>query len=768
MMRALVASFAFSLCLLLAACGGDSDGGSGAPAASGSVSSNVVKGLIRNGVVTAWRWRDGQYVRVATARTSDTGDFALEIPAPVPGEVLRLDLGLSGDTSAARRTEMLCDVAQCGSGVRGDWVPLTTELGLTSWVSVGEAGELTVMPMTPVSTLLVRYAENLGGGHLTAAVLDAARLRVAALFRMTPEQLLTRPGNIINALWLDAATPEAVKLSLLSAAFAELASVQGVTIQEVIASYVEHFIANDGHLVQADATASLGDLYSGVNGVVAAAGAPAVQAWVNNWITEVSAALQSGKLNTTACAPDCAPFDSNDFLNALGTSSDSLGGDLRRVMTEKNVDTLEELLAGELSRYGWLLGPDSTALAQVALQVVAVGALSSIGFPASSTEQLSLVQEGDVLHVDGSINGLLVDLDITIPQLLNMIQAYTPGQSLNFLFGAKGTVQNGRFRASIDGTLAIDATGTDFLPLKQAITAVIMAQMSGDAAASETALASALKAVADIIRKGEATFTLNGAAGLAKLELQGDALVETSRLAVEGNAWLHVNMDGRNGSAIAANGKVEHGRLALPNGDHFEVDPARGHFLRFALGEDGTAEVNFAANVLGHAASASGNGRLAALGPMLNNLRDGISAQVETLDLDLNGILAQLVEDFGQLALTVTGHAVIPDFGHTYTLTIADGQLAISQPGSTETALQVGLGGTGLMAQAGGKWWLLGIDLRTPGYPALTLLDSSGGDWRWEFDFTGVLVVTALPVVPVISYTGTQPPPECYGTVVYC
>ena len=106
------------------------------------------------------------------------------------------------------------------------------------------------MPMTPVSTLRVRYAENLAGGHLTATALEAARLRVAALFRMTPEQLLTRPGNIVNTLWLDAASPEAVKLSLLSAAFAELASIHNVGLDEVIAGYAGYFIAQDGHLVQ--------------------------------------------------------------------------------------------------------------------------------------------------------------------------------------------------------------------------------------------------------------------------------------------------------------------------------------------------------------------------------------------------------------------------------------------------------------------------------------------------------------------------------------
>ncbi|HEX4869306.1 MAG TPA: hypothetical protein VFV15_01090, partial [Moraxellaceae bacterium] len=654
MLRALLSSFVLTLALLLAACGGGSGGDAASAPPSATASSNVVKGLIRNGVVTAWRWSEGAYVLVGSARTGENGDFSLAVQDPVPGEVLRLALDVSGDTRPGYRTEMLCDVAQCGSGVRGDWVPLTTGLGLTSWISVGGDGTLTVMPMTPVSTMLVRYAEDLGGGHLTAPTLEVARQRIAGLFKMTPEQLLVRPGNIANALWLDVASPEAIKVSLLSAAFAELSTASGYSIEQVLQHVATTFSQYDGHLMQDGETGSLGDVYRAMGAIIAAAGAPAVQSWVQDWITGVTAALQSDQLTTSACAPDCQPFDSNVFLEALGTGSDTLGGDLRRVMDEKGVETLEQLLAGELSRYGWLLSADSIALAQSAMQVVGASALSVLGMPLGAPAGLTLVREGDVLRFDGTINGLAIDLDVTLPPLLDTIQAYEPGATMAFVFGAQGTLQNERLRASINGTLAIDATGTDFAPLRDAIAAYVMASMGDDPNAVMLAQAGLLQAVGGILRAGQAEFTLDGSAGVARLELQGEALVETSRLAVAGKAGLQVDMDGLAGGGVKASGQVDHGSLELPNGDTFTVDPEQGHYLRFALAQHGTAELNIGVHILGHDATVSGSGTLAALGPLLSHLKDGIADQLQALTLDFTALATQFLTDARALALTVS------------------------------------------------------------------------------------------------------------------
>ncbi|HEX4869399.1 MAG TPA: hypothetical protein VFV15_01565, partial [Moraxellaceae bacterium] len=230
----------------------------------------------------------------------------------------------------------------------------------------------------------------------------------------------------------------------------------------------------------------------------------------------------------------------------------------------------------------------------------------------------------------------------------------------------------------------------------------------------------------------------------ARLELQGDALVETSRLAVAGKAGLKVDMDGLAGGGVKASGLVDHGSLELPNGDTFTVDPEQGHYLRFALAQDGTAELNIGVRVLGHDATVSGSGTLAALGPLLSHLKDGIADQLQALTLDFTALATQFLTDARALALTVSGQAVIPDFDHAYTLTLANGVLAISQPDSSEVALQVVFSSRGLVASAGGKWWMVSVDLSVPGMPALLLSDSSGGEWRRDFDFSGVTGVAAL------------------------
>lgn len=742
MLRAFLASFLFSLSLLLAACG-DSATSAAAPGnppvASATGGSNVVKGLIRNGVVSAWRWQEGAYTQVATARTGPDGSFVLAVSAPVPGEVLRLQLDVSADTSPGQRTEMLCDVALCGSFTRGQWVPLTSGLGLTSWASVGADGSLVLMPMTPLSTLLVSHAENVGGGHLTAAAVQVASARVAALVGLSPEQLLARPGNILDTAWLDVASPESVKVSVLAAAMAELSTLSGQSIDGVLSYLADRFNAHGGHLLQAGEQGSQSDLFQAVASL--AATNPDVQAHVQDWVAVVLAGLQSGQLSTSACAPDCGPFDSSVVITALGTGSDTLGGDLQRLMQEQGVTRIEDLVSAQLARFGWLAHPDTEALAGLVLNVAGTSAISSIGMGDFAPPGLTVTRSGNVLHLEGSSYGFAVNLDITVPALVPQIMAWSPGQPAVFVIGAKGYVQNDRIRGRVDGTLTIDASATDFGPVKNAVMALIAGMQSGDQAAIDAARNSLLQAAAGILRTGAARFTLEGSAALARLELQGDALVETSLLAISGLGELTVDMDGLEGGGIVAQGHADHGTLTLPNGDTFSIDPEQGQSLTFALAADGTAALRIGAQVLGHSAAVSGSGKIAGLGPLLSHARDNVATMLETATLDFSTLLAQLFTDLKTTSLTLSGTAVIPDYNHTYTLGMANGIITLSQPDSSTTALQLALLAGGVMAQAGDKWWLLGVDLSVPAYPALLLSDSSGGEWRWDFNFSGLVAL---------------------------
>lgn len=765
MLRALLASFLLSMSVLLAACG---DGGGAAPAtaapppppASVSAGSNVVKGIVRNGIVSAWRWQDGEYVQVASARTGSDGAFVLSIPAPVPGEVLRLQLDVSADTRPELRTEMLCDVARCGSADRGEWVPLADGLGLASWAGVGEDGSVTLMPMTALSTLLVSHAEQLGGGRLTAASVEVARVRVAALVGLNPAQLLARPGDILDTLWLEAASPEAIRVAVLSAAMAELAALNSIGIDQVLAVLAERFNAHDGRLMQAGEPGSLADILQAVASL--AAGSPVLQEKVQAWVQAMVAGLRSGELNTTACAPDCGEFRSSSVLAALGTGPGTLGGDLGRLMNEQGVTRIEDLIAAQLAHYGWLAHQDSLALAGVAWNVAAVSAMSALGTGGVSMPGVNVSRSGNVLSFDGEFNGFRIELDVTVPPLLQQLYLWTPGSSLVLTIGVQGSVENDRVRGRLDGTLAIDASATNFSAVKSAMQSLFQAMQTQDQAAALAAQQALLQAAGGIVRTGAATFTLQGEAALAKLAVQGEQLVETSLLGIKGRGVLDLDMDGGAGGAIVASGRADHGTLVLPNGDTFTLSPGAGHALTFALGADATASLRIGAHVLGHAATVSGDGRLAGLGALLGHLRDNVAGMVEGLATgvqpSLDPLLAQLLTDLRKVSLSLSGQAVIPDYGHTYTLTVANGVLRLSQPNSGVTALELALLTRGLMVRAGTDWWLLGVDLSLPTYPALMLADSRGGEWRWDFNFSGV---TALAGGSPISSS-------CWGASAFC
>lgn len=739
MIRALLASFLFSLSLLLAACGGGGGAATTAvpPPVSAAGAGNVVKGLVRNGIVSAWRWREGAYVRVAAARTGGDGAFTLNIPDPVPGEVLRLQLEVSPDTSPDLRTEMLCDASQCGSATRGQWTEITSGMGLASWASIGSEGVVTIMPMTAISTLLVRHAEMLAGGHLTPDALDVARLRVAALVGLNPAQLLELPGDILNDTWVSVASPEAVRLSVLSAAIAELAAGNGQTIEQVLDLFAGRFNDRDGHLLQSGEPGSLADWLGGVGGVATAS--PAVMEKILEWGTALAGSLRAGELTVTACGSGCGDFDSNRLITALGTGPDMLGADLRRVMDEHGVTRLEDLIGAQLARYSWLAQADTTALAGVALNVAMAGAGSALTGSDVSLAGVTVVRDGNVQHLSGELNGFAVELDLTLPSVLQQVLFAAPGSPVVLVIGASGQVHNDRLRGRLDGSLTIDASRTDFGPLRTAVQSLL--QAGSDPAASQAAQAALLDAIAGIVRAGKATFTLQGEAALARLEVVDGALAETSQLGISGRGVLNLDMNGRADGGIAADGRADYGTLVLPSGDTFTVDPRQGHALTFALGKDGTAALAIGAHVLGHSAAVSGNGRLARLGVLLDHLRDNVATMIESQVLELQPTLAQALADLSTLELSLQGQAVIPDYNHTYTLALAGGVLTLSQPNSATTALSVALLAKGALARAGDQWWLLGVDLSTPATPALTLADSGGGEWRWSVDLSGLLAL---------------------------
>ncbi|MDQ8036951.1 MAG: hypothetical protein REI12_05980 [Pedobacter sp.] len=750
MLRALIASFSFSLLLLLTACGGDG-GGSAAtgPTSFGptAVKSVVAKGIIQNGVVTLSRWQGGAYVDLVKTRTADDGSFNLTLTGGRPGEVLKLTLGLSPDS--ANPTRMLCDVeAGCNGVVFGDPVTLSSALDLSSWVTVGVDGSITVMPLTPVSTMLVALAEALGGGHLTPQALTVARSRTAALFRLSPEELLAVPGNIADAPWLDDAVneaPAAAKISLLAAAFAQLAGGNVADVNQVIKNYAQSFVDNNGRLMEANQGVgiTLATLYHAVNTSVDVFTSNAGQTWVNGWITAVKAELEDNRL-TPICrtAASCEQFNSARFVSALGTEPGTLGYDLSQVIQKNGANSLEQLLANELAKMGWLASEDTVALAGVALQTLVYSGYAMANkalpipiFPLEADNGLSAAIDAETgkLHVTGTQNGLNVDLWVGLPAAIAVMSA----DDKVFNFSLKGTVANARVSGVVDAVLSIDANDTDFSGFLTAyqnlLTAIFTGQEDPDLAPLKTA-------IAGLMKTAKATVTI-----------QADKFrfaKGSSMLAIEGKGTVGFDLggglagdEGDYAGGITLEGEVAYGTVTLPNGSTFTIDPDEGHELSFAMGVDGSFEADFAANVL-TAMSGQASGTLKNMGPLVSGIRDLIATAITHGELDGDAALLALLVGLGNLSLDVDANIMLNEFDHEYVLKVRDTTVVtVTHPDRDDIALTVTLSFSGLLVSAGDAWWQLGADITNIEHPALVLSDDLGGAWRWEFNLGRLLAM---------------------------
>ncbi|MGH8493537.1 MAG: hypothetical protein ACRERR_10620 [Moraxellaceae bacterium] len=749
MLRALIASFSFSFLLLLTACGGDGGGsaGSTAPPGPSVISSVAVKGVIDNGLVKLQRWQSGAYKTVASARTSADGSFSFPGFTPVPGEVLKLTL------STASGAKMICDATQCGSADFGEVVTLGADLGLSSWVSVDAAGAVTVMPITPVSTLLVDFAEKLGGGHFTASGLQVARSLIAGIFRLQEDELLAVPGNIASAPWVGAADDGQLKIALLSAAFAELAGGDAAQIATVVKDYSQAFLDNNGALLEQDAESAqtIARIFGAVDHVVALITLEAVQDKALAWTEGVISMLREGKLSSVCQGDVCSqPFDSGRFVTALG----AMGGDVTDVLHNNGYNSLEEALAGELNKFGWLASADTIALVGVATQTIAYSGevmfnryasalfAQMIGLPPVGAEFSTVTLEpingltptvtGAVLNIAGQQNGLDVNLNVTLP---NLYLALHGNKKLSF--GLTGTVANERVSGVVDATLVVDAADTNFAPLLSLLTLENMNALFGDnPEASQVVLKKLMGAVGTLAQK--AKFKVDIAAEKFRFqkvpENEGDVV---SMLAIEGQGQVRVDMAG--GSAdkrIKLAGEVNYGRVTLPNGFWFEV--GEGESLSFAMDKDGSFAAMFSANALA-LFKGDAEGTLKNMGVLVSNLRDSIVSQMTSTSPDVSGMLGQLLDDVSSLDLLITADMLLVDKQHLYKLRIANAELSITQPDSSDIAMRVSLGTQGLVVAAGTAWWIFMPDLSDLSYPAVRISDDTGGQWVYSINLGGLI-----------------------------
>lgn len=707
--------------LLLAACGSDNTDNSGASApapASAVIESSAVKGVIQNGRVVASRWQDGAWSEVANSLTNEAGDFSLSIPGAQPG-ILRLELLLSDSSSAI--TRMRCDApAGCGAVAFGQWQTLTSSPALVSWARVDASGNVTVMPLTPLSTMVMRYAESISGVP-TESSLAFAQQRLASLLGMTPAALMARPGDITSPTFVAAASTDAMKVALLSAGFAQMAA--GGDLNMVLDSFSSAFLNNNGRLLQTG-DVSLARLLASANEVGAQIDIDASRTSVGEWQDRLSA-LVSGELSPLGLAA----FDTSVFVVDLG----ALGEDVARVIRESGARNLEQLVVQELSQFGWLLGADSKGVAQVAFQTVAFAVIGSAYldvYPSFYTEiplatgdlnaviKRKTASTPNQLVISGIYNGLQINLTIDLT-------SFKEGANNRlYTYKAVGTVGNDAIHADIDGVFSIDPQETDLQPLLSAIQA--LASGTGD-------MGQLVNAVSGMLVHGHGVFSLDGHAGMQNL-------ANGSQLSVTGKASAELDMDGADNGGVLVNGGIAYGDLVLPNGDSYRITRGSDEHLTFSLDATGNGQMSakFLATVLTvPEARVIALGSLSRAGLFVSHVRD---EAVKVLDQVAAGATINLADalsavlnfDFSAMNLVVDGQAVVDGWSKSYRLAVRNGAVSIYQPNSdSELAMTLNLGRQGLFVQTASHYWLISVDVANP---ALVIADSSGGETRYSFD----------------------------------
>ncbi|MCP5169505.1 MAG: hypothetical protein H6999_07075 [Hahellaceae bacterium] len=200
--------------LLLAACGSDSNNTPVAtkPTYTSSITGTASKGIISNGVVTAYELdAAGNVIRTLASVTTDAnGHYSLPLPAEYDGGVVKVQITANADT------RMKCDALDsCNGTAFGKEITLDSLFTLDALViPTGTSMEMSVTPLTHMAA-----ARAMALGGTSAENVAAANSEVGALVGFN---IITTPVKDVTQKDLSGASGEGVKYGLFNAAFASL------------------------------------------------------------------------------------------------------------------------------------------------------------------------------------------------------------------------------------------------------------------------------------------------------------------------------------------------------------------------------------------------------------------------------------------------------------------------------------------------------------------------------------------------------------------
>lgn len=296
----------------LSACGGgggsSSGGNSDVPA---TLSGMSAKGIITNGVVTAYEVDlSGVDLRtIGTTSTSATGQYSLSLSDTYEGGVIRVEVTL-GTT-----TKMVCDVFDgCDGVVFGGDMDLPAGFAMEAFIAGASINEIINVQITPLTHMA---AARVRAGEVTSTAVANAYSEISQVVGVDVQK--TPMPNIANAAELESASAASKQYALFNAGVAKqlgLASGTG-SLNDNLNNLAESF--EDGEFTSGDSV-TITDILNDVKSAATSAKSNSTTTEVmSDSINAIEAAVQNIEDNVIDNGYNPEPSDNYSPLVSAGS-----------------------------------------------------------------------------------------------------------------------------------------------------------------------------------------------------------------------------------------------------------------------------------------------------------------------------------------------------------------------------------------------------------------------------------------------------------------
>lgn len=448
------------LALSLTACGGGGGGGGGGSttAAASKIGGVVAKGIIKNGIVTAYELNaDGTEKQVVgTATTDAKGAYSLTLSSSYAGGAILIKLTPAVDGSS----QMKCDaLAGCGAVAYGAWMDLPAGFSMDAISPPAAVGSEVKVQVTPYSHMAAAAAktEMAGGTNPAEAVSDGVT-KVNAIVGVNI--LNTPPVDITDDAVIAGASKEAQQYAVFNAAFADVAFAGG-DLKKALGDYATEF--SDGKF---DAGTKLTDLTGKVSDELKDSKNNDVSQEAKDKLTQVVDLVNSNTGSDGSYTPP--PADNSNLTEV--EKAKTLVQETRTWITSFNdLKSPAAAFGLEAQSIANTLGNDSQAVLQAGFSTITsavqfVIARKKAGLPIPATVSLA---DGSVIKLtfvespttslvvssDNYTGGVKFSFTVAIDQPLTVLSNNAVDMAGKTLTGSIiGTVSNDKIAASLDGT----------------------------------------------------------------------------------------------------------------------------------------------------------------------------------------------------------------------------------------------------------------------------------------------------------------------------